>query len=216
MMGFNANNLLADLHTVNKLATKYLKNGNLSFEEKLRLMYFFKDYGDIGSIFTQEEVSLSDLYDLSITPEVAKGIYEETQMFLNLYKNNRKCLDEFEVKSDCDNYLAPLILKWEKSDEHSQKVYHDYLTLDHRLDNMDEMDPDYEELKKECYELYDKQKEASMIARNARMDLERARRKLYGLDNFNLKWLFLLERQIYEAIMVIFPNIEDIKMEEGV
>ena len=51
MIGFNANNLLADLHTVNELAAKYLKNGDLSFDEKLRLMYFFKDYGDIASLF---------------------------------------------------------------------------------------------------------------------------------------------------------------------
>lgn len=216
MMGFNANNLLADLHTVNELAAKYLENGNLSFDEKLRLMYFFKDYGDIGSMFVQDEVNLSDISDSSIKPETTRGILEEARMFLDLYKDNKNSLDEFEVKTDCDNYLAPLILKWEMSDEHSQKVHHDYLILDHRLDYMGEGDPDYEELKTKCYELFDKQKEASKIAQQAKMELEKARHKLYGLENFNLKWLFLLVGQISDTIMDIFPNIEDVKTEEDV
>ena len=102
------------------------------------------------------------------------------------------------------------------SDEYSQKMHQDYLALDHRLDYMDERDSDYEELRKECYELFDKQEEASIIAKHARMELEKARRKLYGLENFNLKWLFLLVGQISDTIMGVFPNIENLKTEEDV
>lgn len=216
MIGFNANNLLADLHTVNELAAKYLKNGELCFDEKLRLMYFFKDYGDIGSMFIHEEVNLSVVPDLPITVPVAKEIFTEAQAFLELYRENKNFLNGFEVKTDCDNFLAPFINKWKMSDEYSQKMHQDYLALDHRLDYMDERDSDYEELRKECYELFDKQEEASIIAKHARMELEKARRKLYGLENFNLKWLFLLVGQISDTIMGVFPNIENLKTEEDV
>ena len=58
-MKLDINNLPKDLHIVNELVTKYLMEGSLSFDEKLRLMYFFKDYGDISTLFEQEEVNLS-------------------------------------------------------------------------------------------------------------------------------------------------------------
>ena len=208
MMELDINNLPTNLHIVNEFVAKYIKEGCLSFEEKLRLMYFFKDYGNIGSMFIPEEVKQIDVHDLPITASVAKETYAESQKFLKLYRDNRKFLDEFEVKTDCDNFLAPFVQKWETAKEYSQKVHQEYIDLDNRLSYIDERDPSHAELLKRCYELYDQQKEAGSIAKNARMELEKARCRLYGLENFNFKWLNLLVSEIYDTIYEIFPKVE--------
>jgi hypothetical protein len=206
MSNINADNLLADLRVVNGLVAKYVKDGELSFEEKLRLMYFFKDYGDIGAMFVQDEVKLADISGLSLTVDVAKEIHEEALSFEELYKNHRSQLDAFEVKTACEEYLAPFVKKWEDSDEYSQKVYHEYLDLDHRLDYMDDREPEYAGIQKRCYELYDQQKEASRIAQEARMNLEQARRKLYGLEKFNIRWLYIAIEQISDVMEDVLPG----------
>ena len=200
MMELDINNLPKDLHIVNELVTKYLMEGSLSFDEKLRLMYFFKDYGDIGTLFEQEEVNLSTVFYLPISESAAKQIFSEAQAFLDLYKDNKKVLNGFEVKTDCDKYLAPFIHNWEINRDYSLKVHQEYVDLDNRLGYMDEREPDYANLLKKCYELYDQQKEASIRAKGAGEELETARRKLYGLEKFNLKWLYIAVEQISEII----------------
>lgn len=207
----NANDLLAGLRLVNELVTKYVKEGQLSFEEKLRLMYFFRDYGDIGAMFVREEAKLADISDLSVTADVAKDIRNEALSFMELYRNHRNQLDEFEVRTACEEYLAPLVKKWEYSDKYSQKVYHEYLELDHRLDYMDDRDPEFAGLQEKCYELYDQQKEASRIAQEAHMSLEQAQRKLYGLEKFNVRWLYIAIEQISDVMENILhePDKED-------
>lgn len=201
-----ANRLLEDLRQVNALVTKYVKEGQLGFEEKLRLMYFFRDYGDIGAMFVQDEAKLADISDLSFTVDIAEEIHEEALSFMELYRSHRSLLDAFEVKTACDDYLAPFVKKWEDSDEYSQKVYHEYLELDHRLDYMDDREPEYAELQKRCYELYDQQKEASRIAQEARMSLEQARQKLYGLEKFNVRWLYIAIEQISDVMEDVLPE----------
>ncbi len=211
MSDIRANRLLEDLRLVNELITKYVKDGQLGFEEKLRLMYFFRDYGDIGAMFVREEAKLADISVLSFTVDVAKEIHNEALSFTEFYRNHRSLLDEFEVKTDCNDYLAPFVKKWEDSDEYSQKVHHEYIELDHRMDHMDDKDPEYDELKNRCYELYDQQKDASRIAQEARMSLEQARRKLYGLEKFNVRWLYIAIEQIIDVMEDVLPepNKED-------
>lgn len=206
MSNIKANRLLDDLRQVNALVTKYIKEGQLCFEEKLRLMYFFRDYGDIGAMFVQDEAKLADISDLSFTVNIAEEIHEEALSFMELYRSHKSQLDAFEVKTACDDYLAPFVKKWEYSDEYSQKVYHEYLELDHRLDYMDDRDPEYAGLQKRCYELYDQQKETSRIAQEARMSLEHARRKLYGLERFNVRWLYIAIEQISDVMEDVLPE----------
>ena len=200
MKELNINNLPTNLHDVIELVTKYIKEGCLSFDEKLKLMYFFKDYGDIDSMFIHEEVILSDVSDLPITVPVAKEIFTEAQAFLELYKDNKKFLDGFEVKTDCENFLAPFVHNWENNRDYSIKIHKEYVDLDNRLGYMDEREPEYAELLKKCYKLYDQQKEASIRAKSAGEELEMARRKLYGLEKFNLKWLYIAIEQISDIM----------------
>ena len=200
MTELDINNLPANLHVVNELVAKYIKEGFLSFDEKLRLMYFFKDYGDIGSFFIHEEVKLSDVTGLPLKMSVAKEIFSESQAFLKQYRDYKNILDGFEVKTDCDNFLAPFVHNWEINRDYSLKVHKEYVDLDNRLGYMDERESDYAELLKKCYELYDQQKEAIIRAKSAGEELEMARRKLYGLEKFNLRWLYIAVEQISDLM----------------
>lgn len=198
MTELDINNLPANLHVVNELVAKYIKEGCLSFDEKLTLMYFFKDYGDIGALFFLEKERqsyVSDFPDFPISVSIAKEIFTESQAFLKQYRDNRNILDEFEVKTDCDKYLAPFAQKWETTYDYSQKVYQEYLEIYHQVESWaftEIRDTDeYANLLIKCDELYDQQKEASSKAMNAREELEMARHKLYGLENLNFKWLYL-------------------------
>lgn len=210
MTEIDINNLSASLHIVNELITKYVKERKLSFDEKLKIMYFFRDYGEMESFFIQEEIRLSDVSNAPIKVAVAQEIFKESQSFLTLYKENKSILDRFEVKTDCENYLAPYVHNWESSNEYSQKVHQEYIDLDNRVSYMDERDPEYTILLKRCYELFDQQKEASRIAQNYNIELRNARLKLYGLENFNFKWLFLLVSQLSDIIKELFPDIKTV------
>jgi hypothetical protein len=66
MTEIDINNLSASLHIVNELITKYVKERKLSFDEKLKIMYFFRDYGEMESFFIQEEIRLSDVSNAPI------------------------------------------------------------------------------------------------------------------------------------------------------
>ena len=145
-------------------------------------------------------MNLADISDSSVTPDAARGIFNEAQKFLNLYKSRRNCLDKFEVKTDCDNFLAPFVHNWEYNRDYSIKIHKEYVDLDNRLGYMDEREPEYAELLNKCYKLYDQQKEASIRAKSAGEELEVARRKLYGLEKFNLRWLYIAVEQISDVM----------------
>ena len=140
-----------------------------------------------------------------------RKILDETTIFINLYRENKNILKQIEVKTDYDNSLAQLNRKWEEADTYSQEVWHEFKTIDHRLDYMDSQDPEYDELRARCDELDNQQKAASIAAQKYRMDLEHERRKWCGLEDFSIRWLYAVVLQIHDMAEELLPaNKEEV------
>lgn len=193
------------LHGVNDLLKKYVRDNNLSFEEKRNLWLFYRDYEDTNAIIDYV-VGEGGNNPSRLLCDTEK-LLSEAKEFIEVYNSYSAAISSFETKSDCDQYLKPYKDAWEAEKEKAHDLWMEYQNICHRIDFIPYSDPEFKPLDEKCDKLkedYDK-----VLARVNEL-YEFHRKELIGLSGlyyFDIRFLNVLAHRLSEIAECIIEDI---------
>ena len=201
--------IVSELHAVNALLKKYVKEKNITYEQGLVLSCFYVSYKDTNSIIRHiEKLSEQEADQLM---DIAHLLHEATRTFLNEYEQNEEMLIPYNPKPVCDEHLRPFEVQTQKAKEESLQLWRRYTELSNRLDITSPEDPNFAELDKECdaaKEVYDA---ASKKTKQRYEMLQEERKKTASLYYFDMTCLEVLVSRLERITSSLIKDLENLK-----
>ena len=207
----------SELHTVNELLNKYVREQALSHEEKRGLWLFYKEFKDTNTLIDFAETVAHENIDKLLTD--SQKLLGEAEECIEIFEKSATGLSDFESKTASEWFIEPFKEAYQTESGKANVLWKKFTSLSNHLDCMfyeGYTQEEIDKVEKECDDTlkeYNKQKALyEQLYKQYREELK----KYSGLAYFDISLLNILSTKLVAICRSILHDITRIKQEGGI
>ena len=184
--------IVTGLSSVQSLLSRIIRQEEVSMEEKISLLDFFKKHEQVSDLAAY-------IRDNNIQPDDVQSLLDICQSFIQFYSDNEAVLSSFNPREECKAYLAPYRLKVETEGKIWAKLDTEKRHLSDRMDYIDCDSEEFKQMDAECDRLMEL-RDIHKAKQNMSYAIQREKeRYVAGFYFFQLEMLFVLINRMHDV-----------------